>query len=185
MARLRRLWSLCRPRRSCNRRWLPHLLEESLLNNSATLRLTFPNRDHPPTCSTQRRDVPRISRYVPVELGYPEPDTRFGHRAVRTARVAVPETPVYEDHRAVTFQDQVRPAWEILCMQPEPEAQAMRDLPHRQFRLRIARANPRHNLAATLGIDDVHMIGEAPSSGSVILCLRVGGSRRPLGKLTS
>ena len=66
------------------------------------------------------------------------------NRGFAAARMAMPETTVHEQGNAPPRKHQVRGAWKIPAMKPEPQPQSVRSSPDADFRRRVLSADPRH-----------------------------------------
>lgn len=49
----------------------------------------------------------------------------------------MPETALYQDDLAMPGKHDVRSAWQVFSVQPEPEAKAVQDRAHSEFWLRV------------------------------------------------
>lgn len=69
--------------------------------------------------------------------------------------MAMPETPMNENHGSIFGQYQVGTSWKIFDMKPEPEATAMQKTPDHHFRLRMLPPDTRHHPAPGCTVDYV------------------------------
>jgi hypothetical protein len=93
--------------------------------------------------------------------------------------MTVPETPIYDYNRSISWKNNVRTAWESVYVKPEPTAHFVKNRPHLALRGRVPTANAGHIPAATFARQSVchRELRE--------LCLRSRcGSTRP-GRLLS
>ncbi len=68
----------------------------------------------------------------------------------------MPEAAMNEDHGAETREDEVRRAWEIADMEPEPVAEPVHDRPDLKFRRSVLPADAGHHLGSLGCGEDVH-----------------------------
>lgn len=120
------------------------------------LGLALPDHRHPPPRRLQRGPVLRIAAGVALELGQPVvlPALGVGREL---AAVPVPEAAMHEDHRAVLRKDQVRPAGQALAMQAEAQPKPVRGRAHQHLGLGVLALDARHEAAARLWADRVHL----------------------------
>jgi len=67
------------------------------------------------------------------------------------AVMTMPEAAVHKDDRPVFWEDDIRLARKIFCVEAIAEASSMQTVAYDQFRFRIFAANSRHHAAALLG----------------------------------
>ena len=67
----------------------------------------------------------------------------------------VPETTVYEYHRAIPWQDKIGPTRQRPHMQPVPKSASVQKLANRELRSRITRADPCHHATPDRSRHDV------------------------------
>ena len=119
-------------------------IQEPLSQLVLVLRLAFPNDEDPPAYSTQSRLVRLIPRDVLVEFVSPERHARRGLGSLAAVDMAMPETPVNEDHGLSTRKHDVRRPRQITSMQPKSISEAMNDTSHDQLGRRVLRADAGH-----------------------------------------
>ena len=110
----------------------------------------------------QRFRVAPIPHHVPLELVLPEPHARLRGGGVPAAGMPVPETPVDHDHGPVLRKHKIGRAGKVPAVESEPEPQSVRDPANDHLRPGVAAADPRHDLASFLGIEDVGHRATAP-----------------------
>lgn len=72
------------------------------------------------------------------------------------ALVDMPETAVDEDGTAQARKHQIGGAWQVAAVQPEAEAEPVRNPPNRQFGTRAGAVDARHKGAAFINGEGVH-----------------------------
>ena len=120
------------------------------------LGLAFPYRQDGPSKSCQCLFGSSVPSDGCCEFRSPEFGTGFWGAAVLTSLMAMPETAVDKDGQLVTRENQVRPAREILAVEPKAKPEPMGDATDCEFGCRITRTDSRHDLASALGINRVH-----------------------------
>jgi len=126
-------------------------------------RFAFPEREHPPAMFFQSPGLSLISCDGPCPLLRPELRTcRRSHAAI-AALMRMPEAAVYEDGRPIFRQNNIRSAWKIPAMQPEPIPECMKSGPDNDFRFCILAAYCGHIPASLLRRVNV---GHAPLAAS-------------------
>lgn len=84
---------------------------------------------------------------------------------VERAVVTVPETTMYEDDRAVSRQHDIRLPGQFPDMETEPEALAVQQAPHEDFRFRVPPPYAGHHPASGCGINHICHEIQANASG--------------------
>ena len=107
---------------------------EELVQCKRITRLTLPYRQHLPPHGRQGSSILLIPGDIPRELAGPElwPGCRCISK--RASGMPVPETSVDKHDRAVSGEDEVRPARQSPQVQPVPEAACMQVTTHQHLR---------------------------------------------------
>ena len=119
------------------------------------LRLAFPDHQHLPAQAAQVPAIAPVPFDVAIQLFVPVFDVALRPRRTFTALMAVPEAAVHEYNLLVFGQHDVRPAGQIIAMQPEPKAALVQKRAHDLFGLRVLGTDLRHYAAALFGRESV------------------------------
>lgn len=136
-----------------------HNLPEHLINRLQTPRLALPDRDHSPAEFLKARNISPVTFHVRGELARPELLPRRRNSRVPAPRMSVPEATMHEHHSSIPAQDDVRPARQMLVVQPKAQAGGMQVRAHRQFRFGVPALDASHHSRARLLI---HHVGQGP-----------------------
>src|SRR4030042_3012908 len=106
----------------------------------------FPDYKHSPAHGPEGFDVPSVPINIPPTLLLPK--VRVGGRTNPSilAPVLVPETPVDQDHLAMTRKDNIGRARQVSPVQAEPVAHAMNNPAHNDFGLCVLATAARHTV---------------------------------------
>ena len=110
--------------------------------------MAFPDLEYTPSFGAQCGPVTPIPFHVRSPLLRPETHIRSRGRLPVLAPVHMPEAPVYKEHGARSDKDQVGFPWKRFAVEAEAEPEAVEQLSHAQFGLRVRAANTRHVVAA-------------------------------------
>jgi hypothetical protein len=133
------------------------LSAQTFLNGLLVPQLALPHNKHTPSQSRQLRVHFPVPFHVPFEFGGPERSVGLRDSRTFAFGVLVEEARMNEYHRIVFRQRHVRLAWQILPMQPEPEAQTVQNRTHSTLRLRVLRAHCCHVPSPLLWCVDIHV----------------------------
>lgn len=94
----------------------------------------FPDFQHIPARSTQRRHVPLVPRLGRRYFRHPVICSRPGQLTQGKAAVTVPKAAAYLDDLAARREGDVRLAWQVPSVQPVTVAERMEQAPYHHFR---------------------------------------------------
>ena len=112
------------------------------------LELAFPHHQHLPTQAAQLAQVLSVVRDIPREFVGPEFPVGLGDGGHFAVPVPVPETAVDKDHSMIFGQDNVRLAGEVLHVEPEAVARAVKQAADGPLRAGVLAPDLRHVPAA-------------------------------------
>lgn len=130
-------------------------LPKELIEYQWISRLTLPYRQNLPPHGHQSSSIRLIPGDIPYKLFGPELCTGRGRSRKSASRMPVPETSVDKHDRAVSGENEVRPARESPQVQPVPEAAGMEITPHQHLRASVLATDRRHHSRAGCRINYV------------------------------
>ena len=118
-------------------------------------RFALPDDENPPVEGPQCLFVAPIPSDILSELPRPETDSGLGCIGVPAAFVAMPEATVDEDHQPPPREHEIGATGQVLPVQPETEAELVRNSANDEFGLGVPTLDPGHHLASPPAVDDV------------------------------
>ena len=114
------------------------------LLKSGFFQFALPDNDNVPAFGLKLTPDFLVALLVPCDLRFPELGVRLGHRIELAAPVAMPETAVDEDDRAVLWKDDVWLARQFLVIHPIAENSAPEGVTKLQLRFCRSGVDGRH-----------------------------------------
>ena len=146
--------------------------------------LTFPDHQDGPAVGKKRINLSCVSFDVLVEFVFPESRSRRRHRLPVLARMPMPETSMYEYHRAILGENHIRLAGQALAVGSEAVSHSMQDTTDQHFRLRVARSDLRHVVSALLFGQYISQLSYPAAASLLIVRLPLRFSRHPLPRFS-
>ena len=118
--------------------------------------LTLPDHNHIPPQCLKVGDLLSVTLFVPPDFLLPELHIGTRHPKLLTPWMPMPETPIYEYHRVVLPQHNVRTPRQLPRMQQVPKTASMQVSPHHHLRPCVLPPDPRH---AVMPLLPCHRVG--------------------------
>lgn len=120
------------------------------------LYVAFPSRDDQPAHILKPLFCSTVPRHIRVKLRLPEFPPAFRDRRVGAARMPMPKAPMHKQNRPIPREDQIRPAGEVVAVNPEPVSQTVEVRPDSAFRTCVLSTYPAHQSASGWLGHDIH-----------------------------
>ena len=101
-----------------------------------------------------------VPQHVAAELLFPVRDVALGHRRSLAAPVSMPEASMYEHDAAMSRQDDIRVAGQVLAMQSEAISHPMNHRADHALRGRVLASDAAHNPASFLDGERIRHVDE-------------------------